>query len=356
MRRPRRACRTLTTLSVCLLALVSAAAVHASDDAAAEATIGLHEDLVIGLDPEAPLGRVHDIAVDSAGNIYVLDTGFMTIHKFAPDGRHLADLGREGEAPGEFFAPACLTVGPDGNIYVAGSSSLITVLHPDGTPGPLIQRDLVMWARKIRFGPDGRLYLVGFDPVSQKVVHRYAAGTYEYLDSFCDSYAGARKLEPRIGATYAGGCLDFTPDGDILFGQWSPQRVFLFTAGGELVRTHAVRSSQSPEPQFQVDGDTVHMSFSARTTALFALDDGAFLATLAVPQEGDRESCTLFDIYDADGDRLAAGRVSGWMIPKCRDAKGRIYVPWEKTAADEEDVPVIVRYRMEIVEAGPGSK
>jgi hypothetical protein len=355
MRRLHLLFPVLVAVSAVLFALAPAA-VHASDDAAAGATIVFHEDLVIGLDPETPIGRVEDIAVDSAGNIYVLDTGFMTVHKFSPGGTHLGDIGREGEAPGEFFAPNCLTLGPGGDIYVAGASSLITVLHPDGTPGPLIAREQVFRAQQIRFDPSGRLYLVGFDPVSRKVIHRYATATFEYLGSFCNSYAGDRRIDPRLGATYAGGYLDFAPNGGILFAQKMPQEVFLFSSEGKLEATHAARRSETTEPNPKIDGERVFIGAQAQTTALFALEDGSYLVSLAVPPEGDVDSYTFFDIYDADGVRQATRRVAGWMTPKCRDNEGRICVPWAKSISESESVPVIVRYRMEIVEAGTGAK
>jgi hypothetical protein len=297
------------------------------------------------------MGYARDIVVDSTGIIYVLDSGFLTVHKFAPDGTHLGDIGREGEAPGEFFAPNCLAVGPDGDIYVAGASSLITVLHPDGTPGPLIARDQVFRAQQIRFGPGGRLYLVGYDPVSRKVVHRYAARTFEYLDSFCDSYAGTRRVDPRLAAQYAGGYLDFAPKGGILFAQKMPQRVFQFSPEGELEGTHDARRSETTDPNPKIDGDTVIMSAQTQTTALFALEDGSYLLTLAVPSEDGSRSHTLFDIYDAEGARQATGRVTGWVFPKYRDAEGRIYVPSSKQVSNSEEIPVVVRYRMEFADA-----
>ena len=206
-------------------------------------------------------------------------------------------------------------------------------------------------AQQIRFDPAGRLYLVGFDPISRKVVHRYAAKTFEYLDSFCDSYAGDGDLDPRVGATYAGGCLDFTSAGEILVAQYAPQRVFRFSAEGKPVTTHDARFSQSPPPPGRGARKHGHHDLPAMTTCLFVGEDDRFLATLAVPSTDDEKSYTLFDIYDATGGRLASTEIPGWWMPKCMDDEGRLYLPSSKSLVEGEDVPVVVRYRVEITEA-----
>ena len=56
------------------------------------------------------------IAVDGAGDLYILDTGNHRIQKFGPDGKFLASLGRQGQGPGEFYYPAWLAVDAKGFI------------------------------------------------------------------------------------------------------------------------------------------------------------------------------------------------------------------------------------------------
>jgi len=62
-----------------------------------------------------------DIALDSEGNLYVLDTGNHRIQKFSPDGDFLATLGRKGQGPGEFNFPGSLDIDELGNLIVASS-------------------------------------------------------------------------------------------------------------------------------------------------------------------------------------------------------------------------------------------
>ncbi|MGB2908589.1 MAG: NHL repeat-containing protein [Candidatus Aminicenantaceae bacterium] len=59
-----------------------------------------------------------DMALDSDGNLYVLDTGNHRIQKFSPDGVYLATLGRQGQGPGEFNFPGSLDIDDKGGLIV----------------------------------------------------------------------------------------------------------------------------------------------------------------------------------------------------------------------------------------------
>jgi len=59
-----------------------------------------------------------DMALDTEGNLYVLDTGNHRIQKFSPDGTYLSTLGRQGQGPGEFNFPGSLDIDPEGGLIV----------------------------------------------------------------------------------------------------------------------------------------------------------------------------------------------------------------------------------------------
>lgn len=73
-----------------------------------------------------------DIAMDSAGNIYILDSGNQRIQKFNSEGKYLAMIGRKGQGPGEFASPSSLDIDNKGNLYVLDSMRL-QILAPDGS-------------------------------------------------------------------------------------------------------------------------------------------------------------------------------------------------------------------------------
>jgi sugar lactone lactonase YvrE len=59
------------------------------------------------------------VAVDAAGNIYVLDSQEGRIQKYDKDGKYLATIGRKGQGPGEFGAPSGLFLDGGGNLLIS---------------------------------------------------------------------------------------------------------------------------------------------------------------------------------------------------------------------------------------------
>jgi len=95
----------------------------------------------------------HGLAIDSAGNIFVADTGNGRIQKFSPNGAFVTSIAS--------VDPNGVAVDRAGNIYVAeiGSKHHVRKLGPDGT-------SIAKWApdlygpRKIAIGPDDAIYVV----------------------------------------------------------------------------------------------------------------------------------------------------------------------------------------------------
>jgi len=59
------------------------------------------------------------VAVGPDGNVWVVDAHFENVQAFAPDGRLLLAVGREGHAPGEFWLPAGICVDAKRRIWIA---------------------------------------------------------------------------------------------------------------------------------------------------------------------------------------------------------------------------------------------
>ena len=101
------------------------------------------------------------IAIDSAGNIFVADTGNNRIEKFSPTGTFLSIIGSKGSDHGQLADPNGIAIDRRGSIYVAEvlPKHRVRKLAPDGT-------FIAEWApalygpRKIAIGPDDSIYVV----------------------------------------------------------------------------------------------------------------------------------------------------------------------------------------------------
>jgi len=96
-----------------------------------------------------------DIAMDSSGNIYILDSGNQRIQKFTPEGKYLATIGRKGQGPGEFNYPSSLDIDGQGNLYVLDPFvKKIQVISPQGKELKtiLLLKDIIFKTRLLRTG------------------------------------------------------------------------------------------------------------------------------------------------------------------------------------------------------------
>jgi hypothetical protein len=86
-----------------------------------ELIIELEGDLELGTDegPNFQFYNVLGIALDSEGNIYVLDSGNHRVQKFDKDGQYLLTIGREGEGPGEFVRLTDVFIDKQDTIYLS---------------------------------------------------------------------------------------------------------------------------------------------------------------------------------------------------------------------------------------------
>jgi streptogramin lyase len=79
------------------------------------------------------------VAIDSSGNLYVVDQGNNRVEKFDPEGKLLAAFGKTGTAAGELKEPRGIAIDSHGNLYVAeAGNSRIQKFSPEGTSLQLI--------------------------------------------------------------------------------------------------------------------------------------------------------------------------------------------------------------------------
>ncbi len=102
----------------------------------------------------ASAGSLGGLALDSHGNLFVVEYAACRIAKFAPDGKLVAQWGGKGDGDGEFSQPWSLAVDASDNVYVADTQNH-RVQKFDSTG-----KSLMKWGS---FGEDEGLFVMPVD-------------------------------------------------------------------------------------------------------------------------------------------------------------------------------------------------
>lgn len=306
----------------------------------------LLEDLYLAGDDEENgliFGRIADIAVDSRGRMWILDRGFSCVKAYDPDSLTIQTVGRKGEGPGEFDQPSAIAVDAADRIYVASQGGRIGIFASNGE-----------WIEEFRDPYRGgyitgvnitptALYVACFDPVHDKVVHRYDA-QHRYLSSFSDSWSVMNPMPPEEEYFCNGGCIDVDADGYVYYTQFTPYEIRKFSPDGELLLTIHRENKYMKPPRIERYGDTATFHGFSGSFCILALSNGMIMNVLNyLPNDEDfTSSKTVIDLFDAEGHLLKSTVKEGRITIRCRDAQGRLY------ASRESDVPEVVRYRLQL--------
>jgi DNA-binding beta-propeller fold protein YncE len=168
-----------------------------------------------------------DLAIDSAGDVYVADQDNQRIQKLAPDGRLLAKWGSglldEGQmAPGAFDDPSGVGVDPAGNVWVVeNDNKRVQKLAPNGSHLLTFGEDAGFSdPRQLALAPNGDVYVTDLNGS----VFRFASD-----GTLLGTFGGGRLESP--------GGIAVDRAGNILVADRDQFRVDVFSPTGDLLRS-----------------------------------------------------------------------------------------------------------------------
>lgn len=332
------------------------------------------EELRIGrADGDGPdlFGRIHSLAVDPGGRIWVLEAQAQELRVFGPDGQYIRTVGRKGGGPGEFAQAVKVELGPDGNLWVMDpSNNRHSVFDTAGTylegkhaPGGFV---ILPWPGG--FDRQGRYYsptpLRGSGGFRMAlVVHDASMQPVDTLEPPRDpverEYFELRNDGGfiRAGVPFSGSLnWQLSPDGTIWALVTDQYRLFELGADGDTLRT--ITRAFTPLPVTAADRESIHERLKWFTdqggridlskipdtkppAGFFFIDDADHIwVQVTMPDEEDNGR--VFDIFDPDGRYLGAVRLPFTLpgSPIFRD--GALYA----VTVDELEVPYVVRARI----------
>jgi sugar lactone lactonase YvrE len=143
--------------------------------------------------PLGPFGEPGGVAVDSAGNLYVLDTSTNVVDEFGPDGRFLDAITGTPTGPGgalvPFTAVSAVGVGPaSGSLYVADAGSAAVDVFGPGLPFPEVNTSAATAVTTTTATLHGEVDPVGFEV--EECVFEYGETTAYGQSAPCETEGG----------------------------------------------------------------------------------------------------------------------------------------------------------------------
>jgi hypothetical protein len=198
-------------------------------------------------------------AVDEKGNLIIADMAGNGLRKFSPDGGLLWTVGEKGDGPGEFQLVYRVAATPGGNILALDFTRHdVSEFTADGEflgrvrlPFRFTQIDAIAPL------PEGRIAVVGITRWTEPPLKRSIHVFDEDLRHEASFGPTPPTEEEWVIERWGAGGASLAQNGEILFTQRIPHRVFRFTFRGELVSTtgEIVESEFGPDDAYVRERD-----------------------------------------------------------------------------------------------------
>ncbi len=197
-----------------------------------------------------PIGRPTDAVLRGDDSVCLTDMAFFRVTCWAAQGKHLFNVGRQGQGPGEFSLPYRIASFSDGSLAILdiGNTSF-SMVSATGKftarrkiPIQFSQVNAVLALRGHRLALSGYAPTAGYS--GDSAVHVFEVDTsMQHIRSFAPLPAAKN----RDALNYWGaGRMTMTPDGMILYAQRIPYELKWYDDAGRLKHSVTVRAKVSP--------------------------------------------------------------------------------------------------------------
>lgn len=264
-------------------------------------------------------GLPSSVAVDSKGDIYVLNQSLNNVYKYSPQGQFIKGWGKRGSNEGEFSNPVSIAVALDGYVYVADTyNNRVQIFSPDG--------DFIQSLGKYG-GEEGEFYLpcqITFD----------RQGNFFVVDkgnNRVQKFSAQREFITSFGGEQEDAVQFYSPHGvavdsndNLYVSDFGNSRIIVVTGDGVLSNLwyFGLPDLQNPQPMSHFAGihidenDHVYIPDSSGSRMLKYSGNGDFITEWGA--SGNKDGNFSFIVPDLDGG-LYYGAVTS-------DSTGRIIV------------------------------
>jgi len=323
--------------------------------------------------------KITDIASDSQNNIYILDRKEKGLYKFSEEGKFQKKIGRYGRGPGEFERPISVFIDDKDNIYILDSQNRrVEVFKNNGnfTKSIKLNRYPNGGTNSIAVDENRNFYIAGFYSDENVVLCKYSP-TGEFLKALPLPIIDYNGIEIRkfnkihVNRNLAGGSLCFDKKNRIYFSYKWPYKICIIENEEIILSDISGTSNLNWTPFiFNTSPDGMLFGESTSSQKIFWLNNEYIINSIkSVDWEGNTKvkvptfhtqekkglekyfkfngKHTVLDIFNKDGQFIASGEINETIVFLNSDNKNRVL----GLKDDGENIPVIVRYKVEIIKA-----
>ncbi len=218
-------CRAFALVAAMVLAAVLPASAFAKDPPSYLSSFGSYGGEAGSFDHPA------DVAVDSEGNLWVVDQYNNRVQKFDEGGEYLSQFGSSGSEGGQFHRPTSIAIDPEGNLWITDAENNRIEQFDD--EGEFIKSIGSSGSGNGQFSePEG----IAVDVEGNIwVADTYNGRVQEFNDAgeFVRVVGSSGSEEGELAAPKA---IDVGPGGDVWIADWENNRISVFGSAGQLVR------------------------------------------------------------------------------------------------------------------------